>query len=131
MSGARRQKGFTLIEALVAIVILSIAATAIISAFGAGTRQTSSRADRHRLASAARAELSLLIAEVRANGATFNRRAERDGVVFDESSILAAAAIDGESGAALMEISVIARLASDAAGRTAKLSGFVMADGDK
>jgi prepilin-type N-terminal cleavage/methylation domain-containing protein len=129
VSSRAQQKGFTLIEALVAIVILSIAATAIIAAFSAGTRQTLMRAERHRLASAARAELSLISAEARATGEIFSRVVERDGVVFEEAAKLAAAAIDGESGAVLMEVSVNARLVSDAAGRNAFLSGFVLTDG--
>lgn len=117
------QRGFTIIEALVALMILSIAATAILSVFSAGARQVSARSARYQLYHAAQSELAALYADVRAGGGEFDRETERGAYRIRERSRLVATTADSADRAYLLEIS--ATIEEAASGRAVTLSDFV------
>lgn len=106
MTRILRQQGFTLMEALVAVAILSIAATAAIEVFAAGARSASGRAERYRLFHDAEMRLSLLRAEVLASGDSISRETTIDGYQILERAE-AAATIEAAAPPALFEISVV------------------------
>lgn len=117
------QRGFTIIEALVALMILSIAATAILSVFSAGARQVSARSARYQLYHAAQSALAELYADVRAGGGEFDRETEQGAYRIRERSRLVATTAGSGEQTYLFEISVSAEEA--ASGRAVTLSDFV------
>lgn len=128
MRRVRGQRGFTLIEALVALMILSIAATAAMSAFSVGARQIESRIARYQLYREAQARLSLLRAEVQSTALEVDRETSAGAFGIREFAKIAQNADAAENPAALFEIAVIVEDRSAANGRRAELSGFVIAE---
>lgn len=127
MTKAAKQSGFTMIEALVALMILAIAATSIIAAFGAGARQSASRLARYELFRAAQTRLSLLKVETRSSGAVLDRQFAAGGYQIVETARVAAAPDAREGALALFEISVVVQDGAAQNGRSATLTDFVVA----
>lgn len=121
------QRGFTIIEALVALMILSIAATAVMSVFAVGARQIESRTARYELYREAKARLMLLKAEVQSAGLPFERDTAAGNVNIHETAEIAQNAGSPENPTALYEITVVVDDRSAANERRAELSGFVIA----
>ena len=122
------QHGFTIIEALVALMILSIAAAAVMSVFAVGARQIESRTARYELYREAQARLSLLKAEVRSAAIEFDRESTVAGLDIRETARMAQSAGDPEDPAALFEVAVIVLDSSATNERRADLTGFVIAE---
>lgn len=74
MSVRKRQKGFTLIEAIVAIAVMAIASAFIISIFSNGALQSSARVETYGLYSEAQSRLTLLSAELAAGAGDLEQR---------------------------------------------------------
>lgn len=125
MKAGAAQRGFTIIEALVALMILSIAATAILAVFSAGARQSSARSARYRLYHAAQSELAAVYADVRAGGGEFDRAVEHCGYRIRERSRLIATTADSVDRTHLFEISATVEEATAPGGRAVTLSDFV------
>lgn len=125
MTAGAAQRGFTIIEALVALMILSIAATAILAVFSAGARQLSARSSRHQLYHVAQSELAALYADVRAGGGAFDREIERGRYRIRQRSRLAATTADSVDRTYLFEVSATVEEAAAADGRAVTLSDFV------
>lgn len=121
-----KQRGFTIIEALVALMILSIAATAVMSVFAVGARQIEGRTARHELYREAQSRLSLLKAEVRLAALGFDREITVGGFTIRETSQIRENPGGPETPAALFEVTVIVQ-DEEADQRRAELSGFVVA----
>lgn len=123
---ARPERGFTLVEALIATMILAVAATVIIEVFAIGTQQAAARAARLALYEHAHTRLSLLEAEVRASGADIDREVSDDRHHFRETARRVATGAQGQP-TSLIEIAVTAGDANEMARGTVTLSGFVIA----
>lgn len=122
------QRGFTIIEALVALMILSIAATAVMSVFAVGARQIEGRAARYELYRDAQSRLSMLKAEVRSAPLAFDREIIVDGLKIREAAQLAQSAGGPENPASLFEVAVFITDSSAENERRVELSGFVIAE---
>ncbi|OFX03710.1 MAG: hypothetical protein A3E78_16635 [Alphaproteobacteria bacterium RIFCSPHIGHO2_12_FULL_63_12] len=122
------QRGFTIIEALVALMILSIAATAVMSVFAVGARQIESRTARYELYREAQSRLSMLKAEVRAAALAFDRETVVDGLKIREAAQLAQIAGGPEDPATLFEVAVFITDPSAENNRRVELSGFVIVE---
>ncbi len=123
------QRGFTIIEALVAVMILAVAATAVIQTFAAGARLSAQRAARHAYFDEAQTRLTLIRAEVVASGVPFERELTIDGRIVRESARQAASAEGLPSPAALFALTVSIS-ARDAPDRTVvTLTGYAIVGG--
>lgn len=129
MSKAEMQKGFTLVEALVAMVILSIAATVLLSVFSAGARQSSSRSVRYQMHRITQSELILLYADVLAGGGEFDREIVRGSFSVRERSRLVATIPDPADQSNLFELSVTATEPGVTIRRAVTITGFVRTGG--
>lgn len=129
MKTAAAQRGFTIIEALVALMILSIAATAILAVFSAGARQSSARSARYQLYHAAQSELAAVYADVLAGGGEFDRAVERGGYRIRKRSRLVATTADSVARTYLFQISATVEAAAAPGGRAVTLSDFVRTGG--
>ena len=128
MKQLQRQKGFTLVEALVAVAILSIAATAAIQVFSAGAKLSSARAERYRLFHDAQMRLSLMRAEIIASGDFVARETVIGDYVIRERAE-EAGAIDAEGSARLIETSVVIATVGAPERKIVTLTDFVVRSG--
>lgn len=78
MSNRRLQRGFTLIEAIVAMAVMAIASASIISIFSNGALQSSARIESYELHAEAQSRLTLLSAEIAAGAGDFEQNGEND-----------------------------------------------------
>lgn len=82
------ERGFTIIEALVAVLILAITATTVMQAFAAGARLSAQRAARFQYFSEAQTRLSILRAEIEASPVPLERKFEDNGHLIRERARL-------------------------------------------
>ncbi|HBK92137.1 MAG TPA: hypothetical protein DDZ68_10745 [Parvularcula sp.] len=100
------ERGFTIIEALVAVMILAIAATTVMQAFAAGARISAQRAARFQLFSEAQARLAVLRAEIAASPVPLDHVIEVDGRLIRERAALVDSRDLGTTSAALFQVTV-------------------------
>lgn len=128
MMERQRQRGFTLIEALVAVAVLSIAATAAIQVFAAGAKLSSARAERYRIFHDAEMRLSLMQAEVLASTAPVARESIVNGYLIRERAVTTGA-IDVMGAPTLVEISVSVLTTGTPERNVVTLTDYMIRDG--